>query len=270
MRRSRALCICLFFTIFCARLSALDPHQPLRQFHHTSWTSKDGLSGSVMALAQTPDGYLWVGTSDGLFRFDGLTFDRYKLDSGTFTEGGVSALFATSDDGLWIGYEFGGVSLLKNGRLTNYAPAPGVSIAEGLPNNTVKGFALTPDGTIWVATVGGLARLESGRWRGVGLDWEHRPNQVQRPFVDRQGNLWVADISGVKFLAPGLIQFQPAETDGSFVRSISQAGDGTIWCAGDGKFVQAIRTRPLGPPACSRHAGGKRPWSVRRPTGHLA
>jgi hypothetical protein len=61
--------------LFCSSLSALDPHQPLAQLYHSSWNPRNGLTGSVVALAQTTDGFLWIGTTDGFYRFDGLCFD---------------------------------------------------------------------------------------------------------------------------------------------------------------------------------------------------
>ena len=175
---------------------------------------------------QSADGYLWIGTSNGLFRFEGLTFERYRPDTGTLKVDGVSALFAASDGGLWIGYVFGGVSFLKNGRLTSYAPVT-LRSQEGLPGSRST-FSQTPDGTIWVAAVQGLARLEHGRWLRVGWDWQDSGNQIQSILVDRDGNFWVAAYRDVQFLPRGGTHFQPAAARGAFVRSISQATDCTI------------------------------------------
>lgn len=113
---SRTLSICALAGILCAPMFALDPNRPLGQLYHSSWNARNGLNGSVMALAQTTDGYLWVGTTDGLFRFDGLSFERYEPLPAT----SVSALMAVPDGGIWIGFRSGGVSYLKNGQATNY------------------------------------------------------------------------------------------------------------------------------------------------------
>src|SRR5712691_10390817 len=74
----------LWLLVFaCASpLSALDPHQSIRELYHTVWTARDGLTGEVHALAQTADGFLWAGTRDGLFRFDGVSFERYRPEAG--------------------------------------------------------------------------------------------------------------------------------------------------------------------------------------------
>src|ERR1700691_1662409 len=104
---------------------ALDPQRAITQFVHTSWTEKDGAPNNVRALAQTTDGYLWVGTTAGLFRFDGISFERYKPDFGSFPSNTLTTLMAVPDGGLWIGYTTGGASLLKAGRLTNYTDRDG-------------------------------------------------------------------------------------------------------------------------------------------------
>ena len=54
----------------------------IAQMYHSAWTARDGLRGIVSALAQTADGFLWVGTTEGLYRFDGMTFEAYKPETG--------------------------------------------------------------------------------------------------------------------------------------------------------------------------------------------
>ena len=61
---------------------AQEPPQPLAQWHHTAWTARDGLNGRPRTLAQTADGFLWIGTTAGLFRFDGVQFERVVTDDG--------------------------------------------------------------------------------------------------------------------------------------------------------------------------------------------
>src|SRR3954471_10991616 len=107
-KRWMVFCGLLAFGAFPA--SALDPNQPLSQLHHTTWTAKDGLNGAVVTLAQTVDGYLWVGTSDGLFRFDGIIFERYKPEQGQLPSTAISTLLALADGSLWIGYVAGGAT----------------------------------------------------------------------------------------------------------------------------------------------------------------
>ena len=183
---------------------ALNPNQPVRQLYHTSWTAKQGLDGGVNALAQTVDGYLWVGSSDGLFRFDGLTFERYKPEVGSFLASSVSTLLALSNGGLWIGYLNGGASFLKDGKVINFSAYSGNS---GFPVSTVRQFVEDWDGTIWAAVVGGFVRLQGDHWQKVRMDWNYLGKAPTTIFVDNQGTLWVADSGIIMFLPRGAKKF---------------------------------------------------------------
>ncbi len=72
----------------------------------------------MLAIAQTADGFIWLGTTGGLLRFDGSVLERYKPEEGSFRGTLISALLATPDGGLWIGYLNGGASFLRSGRVT--------------------------------------------------------------------------------------------------------------------------------------------------------
>ena len=89
---------------------------------HESWSFKDGAPQVVESLAQAADGYLWLGAESGLYRFDGIRFERFQSPFGDqLPATDVSTLFAPSTGGLWIGYRFGaGFSFLKNGKLTDF------------------------------------------------------------------------------------------------------------------------------------------------------
>jgi ligand-binding sensor domain-containing protein len=99
--------------------SGPDPNRPIKQMRHASWNEASGLSGSVYALAQTKDGFLWIGTSTGLFRFDGVRFEPFLESADTHPILEVLTLLTTSDGGLWIGYR-NGVAFLKEDKATFY------------------------------------------------------------------------------------------------------------------------------------------------------
>ena len=232
---------CVLAILSCAPMLALDPHHPLGQLYHTSWNAKSGLNGSVLALAQTTDGFLWVGTTDGLLRFDGLSFERYKPEAGSLLATSVSSLLALPEGGLWIGYTRGGVSFLKDGRVTNY------SAREGVPAARVRGFARGGDGTLWAAFTGGLARLEGQRWQIVqDMKMNYPARSASAVFADSQGTLWVGSGSGILFLPKGAENFQDTGLHTGRVRAFARAPDGTIFFSEDGeRSVRAFRF-PMG------------------------
>ncbi len=120
----------LLFILFLQTANALDPSRTIKQFDHSSWTVRLGASIGIVDLAQTTGGFLWLATPSGLVRFDGVTFEAFRPTTGpALPQSDISALMATVDGGLWIGYRLGGCSLLKHGVLTNYS---------------------FPEGTVWV------------------------------------------------------------------------------------------------------------------------
>ena len=102
-------------------LAALDPSLDISQYAHTAWTFRNGfLNGAVYTIAQTPDGYLWLGTQSGVVRFDGVRAVPLPLPPGQqLPSTAVGALLSARDGTLWIGTLDGLVSW-NNGRLTEY------------------------------------------------------------------------------------------------------------------------------------------------------
>jgi signal transduction histidine kinase/streptogramin lyase len=215
-----------WLVFLCVPLYGIDRDRTLNQLYHTGWTHIEGAPGQVNALAQTTDGYLWLGTANGLFRFDGIQFQPYKPQSGqAFPQRNVFSLFAVPDGGLWVGYRYGGVSFIKNGAVTDYGKA------EGLPSRAVLAFARDRQGTIWIAAgKDGLARLKGSRWRKIGADWGFT-DQAYTVFVDHAGTVWVGTPTSVAYLLEGGHQFQIAAQHLLLVSNFAEAPDGTLWMA---------------------------------------
>jgi len=91
------------------------------QLLHDVWTFKDGAPENIYALAQTTDGFLWLGTPKGLFRFDGTRFEPFHSSfGGHLASTSITGLYAPASGGLWIGYQFGGTSFVDHAIVTNY------------------------------------------------------------------------------------------------------------------------------------------------------
>src|SRR5215813_2737390 len=213
--------LCSLLLFLSVPLYGIDRDRGLDQLYHTGWTYIEGAPSQVNALAQTTDGYLWLGTATGLFRFDGIQFQAYEPQSGqTFSQRNVVSLFAVPDGGLWVGYWYGGVSSIKNGTVTDYGTR------EGLPSDAVLAFARDRQGAIWIAAgKDGLARLEGSRWRKIGTDWGFA-GQAYTVFVDHAGTVWVGTPTSVEYLVEGRHQFQAAVQHLlPIVRSVAEAPD---------------------------------------------
>lgn len=214
----------------------MDRDYSIAQLQHTAWTVKEGAPPDVWALAQAPDGYLWLGTGAGLYRFDGVRFERFQPRSGQFRSNNMTALTALPSGELWIGYYFGGASVLKDGQVTNFGER------EGMPGGVVFRFVQDLDGGLWAATAGGLARLDDNRWRTVGSEWGYPANRADWVFVDRDGTLWAATHETLVFLRRGARHFESTGERIVGLAVIAQAQDGTMWLSDDLRGTRALRT----------------------------
>jgi ligand-binding sensor domain-containing protein len=129
---ARTLQVCLFLALACSCSAAHDNDRTIAQFAHAAWGPKDGAPSVIQALAQTADGYLWLGSPDGLYRFDGAVFERYQPQSGdSFPTQAVYSLLALPNGDLWIGFSSGSISLLRHGIAMNY------TVRKGVPNGGI-------------------------------------------------------------------------------------------------------------------------------------
>ncbi len=223
----------LLCTVSCvsapsANAQLASPPLKLRQLDHTRWSAREGAPTDIVALAQTADGFLWIGASSGLYRFDGVRFERFDSNSGRALQSdNVSALHALSDGSLWIGYRFGGASRLAEGRVAQFG------ISEGLPSATVWDFAQDSSGVMWAATRAGLFRLAAEGWRGVGREDGLQDSDALALLADRRGTLWVATRAGTYAMPKGSRTFERrANPPGDVVAgSLREASNGAVWSA---------------------------------------
>lgn len=203
---------------------ALPAQYSVTQLHHMQWRAQDGVPTGIEAIAQTPDGFLWLGTSGGLFRFDGVSFERFTgVGDVRLLSQDIYALHVAADGGLWIGHHLGGVSHLHEGRLVNYG------VAEGLPRSSVSALAKAGDGTVWAGTTRGPFRLEGGRWRAAGAAWGAPGDPVDGFVLDRDRTLWMMSNDSVYFLPGGGRHFErlPISVPRSNYQTLLRHPDGT-------------------------------------------
>src|ERR1700737_2551617 len=230
--------VSLATTLLLASTPLATRGQSLHQLYHRRWTVREGAPSSITSLAQTADGFLWLGTDNGLVRFDGESFEPYRPSSGgDLLSGYISVVTAMPEGGLWIGYQAGGVSFLQNGRITNFTQA------EGLPAGSVGQFAKDMQGRVWVATLYGLARLEGSNWHIVGPHGSYPEEHPDNVFVDSRGTVWANTRVGLMFLPKGQEKLQVADPFVFENVDIEEAPNGTVWIAAANRSVRAITTR---------------------------
>jgi len=221
--------------------AALSSDRTLRELRHTGWGPKEGAPVSPTSMAQSADGYLWLGSPSGLHRFDGLRFDQVELTRDPrLSSWSVYSLYAPASGGLWIGFTFGGIALLKDGQMKAYGDR------DGLPKGSVQAIEQQRDGTLWAGVLSGLARFDGTRWHAVGAERGYTIKATFVLFVDSADTLWAASPDKVMFLDHGQTQFREAEAQGSGFLSIGESGSGTVWLmSNDGsQRIQALRRNP--------------------------
>jgi signal transduction histidine kinase/ligand-binding sensor domain-containing protein len=229
---------CIFCLFLYAPAFSLDRDRSINQFYYTFWSEKQGAPSQINALAQTKDGYLWIGSERGLFRFDGVRFEEYKPQHGVeLPSYSIYALMATPDGGLWIAFDPTGLAFLKNGTLTVFTRR------DELPDSPIHCFARDHEGRIWAGTEAGLVLRQGNRWVDIGQSWNLRREMIRYLLVDREGTLWVATTKRIAFLRQGSKRFDLGGSVGSGITTLAQAKDGRVWFADDGRG--AVRPVPL-------------------------
>jgi signal transduction histidine kinase/ligand-binding sensor domain-containing protein len=183
-------------TVSRARTSS--PSLELSQYAHTAWTVRDGFfKGAIYTIAQTPDGYLWLGTEFGLFRFDGVRSVPWEPPAGQHLPGtDIYALLAARDGALWIG-TFAGLVTWNGAKLTPRRNFDGQFVTSLLQDN---------EGTVWAGSLasptGRLCAMRSGSTQCYGGDGIFGRG-VFSLHEDDSGTLWVGAQSGLWRWKPG-------------------------------------------------------------------
>ena len=265
-----ALALTAFSGMLCVQAQTIGPASAQPENYATRvWQTQDGLpQETVQAVAQTLDGFLWIGTTGGLLRFDGshfVTFDRGNTPA--LKESSVFSLMTARDGTLWIGTEGGGLVRMRNGRFRQFGAAAGlmdgfvrcslegrldgriwivtddglfqlpdrqaqrairVDGTVAIPAMAVHALAQTADGTVWV----GGSRLVAIRGR-VATEYplvgEYSETRVKSILQTRDGAVWVGTVSGLQRLPPGAASFVRFDGVQGTVRTLRETTDGTLW-----------------------------------------
>lgn len=219
--------------LLCSAVAALDPDRQISQYAHTAWRVQDGaFRGTPHAIAQTADGYLWIGTESGLVRFDGVKFELWTPPKGqALPSNRVYSLLGGRDGSLWIGTG-AGLARLKDGRIENFAPsAPGF----------IESIVEDPGGTIWItrSQVGSDRQGPLCNVSGDHMECHGESEGIPFPYAqplarDQAGNFWIGSSDGLCRWRPESVStYFPAglkRTKGlAGVSALAPNPDGSLW-----------------------------------------
>ncbi|MBX7169633.1 MAG: hypothetical protein K1X72_01675 [Pyrinomonadaceae bacterium] len=251
---------------FC--LVVLSCHSLTAQYHFDSWTTDNGLpQNGVRSISQTPDGYLWFTTLDGLVRFDGVQFTIFnKSKSKGIINNRFWAMRSFSDGSIWAATEGGDLTIYRDGKFTSYP-------AEQVPEQLILGFEKDENGEVLINADSSFYYLRNGEFVFAkksendgtqkkinfgqsGTRWEVYPTETrqikngqtkiyqlqikylnyyyQSVYEDKKGGLWITDKGKLYYLQNGEIT-EYNEKDG-IPQNIQghnfwEESDGSLWFA---------------------------------------
>jgi ligand-binding sensor domain-containing protein/signal transduction histidine kinase len=209
---------------------ALDPHRYIAQYAHSAWTIQDGyLHGSATSIAQTADGYIWIGTEAGLVRFDGVRFSSWEPPGESplsFASSQITSLLASRDGSLWIAAHVDRVQQYIshwNGRRLSSQTIDGLAISSLLE---------TRSGAIWIA--GPFCQVMAGGLSCHGATDGMPSSSGQVLAEDTAGNIWLGDdMRLIRWNHGSSTVYTPASLKAnngeSGVTAIVPDQDGTVW-----------------------------------------
>ena len=223
---------------------ALDPDRAVTQYVSQAWDTDHGLpQNSIFSLVQTRDGYLWIGTQEGLVRFDGLHFKVYdRKNTPGIKQHDVRALYEDENGVLSIGTGRGGLVRYEGGVFTS------IGVAEGLPSDHVNALDGDRHGSLSIGTSSGVARLRGDGTstappgRGLhqtGITTMSRAQgllneEVAALHVDASGDVWVGTDSGLNRIHDGRVTASLTRRDGlpsDVVWSLVEDDDAALFIA---------------------------------------
>jgi signal transduction histidine kinase/ligand-binding sensor domain-containing protein len=268
IQTSNILTMRFLFGLLCLILFAFCCETVSAQYHFDSWTTDNGLpQNGVRGITQTPAGYLWFTTFDGLVRFDGVKFTVFNKGN---SKGIISNRFwfieAFEDRSIWAATEGGDLTIYRDGEFTSYP-------ADQVPENQIIGFEKDENGEVLINTNPNFYYLRNGEFvfakksendgtqkhihlGQTGTRWEVYPTETRQikngqtntyklnvrfldfnlsnVYEDKKGGLWIADLDKSFYLYNSEIS-EYTEKDGFPSNLIGhrfwEESDGSVWFA---------------------------------------
>jgi signal transduction histidine kinase/ligand-binding sensor domain-containing protein len=227
-RQIRAAVVLSTLLAVCPHAFALDPSLDVSQYAHKAWTIREGsFESPIRAIAQTPDGYLWLGTETGLLRFDGVQAVSWTPPhNDPLPSASVFQLLVSRDGTLWIGTSKG-LASWDGANLTRY---------RDLDQQYVASLLEDREGTVWAgslaATSGRLCAIRQGGTKCYGQDGS-LGRMVLSLYQDDAGQLWAGAETGLWRWRPGPPQLYPVPHTSPYleIRDLNRTEDGQLLLA---------------------------------------
>ncbi len=258
-----AVALCLLILRLTSRAEVAPARKVFGEYRQTIWRDTDGLPhNGVYAISRTPDGYLWLGTAEGLVRFDGVRFTVFdRTNTPELVDAQILSLRTDGEGNLWIGTGRG-VLRYRDCRFTHYdahngltndyvscitqdesgamwfgTDGGGLSVwngerfrtfaaAEGLPDEHVWALAVNANGNVCAATNAGVAELRDGRFSVLTMRDGLPTDQVHALHLDRAGNFWIGTEEGLCVLRNSGVEVVLPHVR---VRTITDDAEGNLW-----------------------------------------
>ncbi len=273
---------------------ALDPTLKLSQYVLDNWQIPQGLpQSSAQAIARTPDGYLWVGTQEGLARFDGVRFVVFDhANEPAIPDKHITVLFLDAGGRLWIGTR-AGIALYEHGRFEALSVMPALDHAyvravaqgkqgriwvgtenglfgigagdavsfgpaSGLPDSRIRALLEDRDGILWVGTAGGSQRFDGRRFENLDFGGA-AAEQITALHQDPQGTVWLGTDNGTlyRYVQGHFTVVAAPGRLGSIVRALTTDRDGNLWIATHGGGLVRWRDGKFSALSTNQFAGGE-------------
>jgi signal transduction histidine kinase/ligand-binding sensor domain-containing protein len=199
------------------------------QYRFDQWTANNGLpQNSIHAIHQGRDGYLWLATSDGLVRFDGVRFTVFnKSNSPGIASNRFNCLYEDRQGSLWIGTDNGGVTRLRQGAFTTY------TTEHGLPHNLIRGVTGDEAGNLWVLSGDGVMQWQEATRSFLPADLNQTKFTFGAEAFGSLGGFWGANKSNLYRFARGrLTSWAPKDGLPSLdIHAIAEDQRGDVWVA---------------------------------------
>lgn len=255
-KRFYSICIGI---VFCWFVYSASIFAQSKKFFHLS--SKDGLSqNNVYAICEDYRGFIWIGTRDGLNKYDGYNITVYKhdpLDSTTISNNFIRVIFSDSKNRLWIGSSDGGLNLynFEHNKFTQYTNDKNSN--KYIPGNNIGNIQEDSEGNLWVGTIdAGLFMFNPDK--NIIKSYQHSDttknaisnNSVRALSIDKEGFVWIGfwGPGGLNRIDPKTSQVTKYTTSNSglssnYVREIHIDSDNILWIGTDGGGMNKFNPR---------------------------